>query len=98
MIFTNSCDGIVSIDELHKENDMSIFPNPTTNELTIKYADLNNSELIIYNLMGSVLLRKNSWSGASEIKLDVSSLQNGIYFLEIKTKSGAAVQKFVVNR
>jgi hypothetical protein len=50
---------------------------------------------VIYNLMGQIQLRTGY-----QKEIDVSSLANGIYFLEIRNRSGirAGITKFIISR
>lgn len=76
---------------------ISIFPNPVKDQLTIqlKDGDFEHRLMKVYNLSGSVAIQ-----GALTPELNVGSLVNGIYFLEVvNTRTGErAVQKFVVQR
>jgi endonuclease/exonuclease/phosphatase family metal-dependent hydrolase len=67
----------ISFDE--KINDIHIYPNPTTNEITISGENLSGN-LFIYNSMGQLVGEK-----LIEINepYDVSKLTNGIYYLRI---------------
>lgn len=65
----------------------NIYPNPATNQINV---DLNiesteNVEISIVNNLGQVVSTKNygSLSGTQNISLDVSTLQSGIYFVNV---------------
>lgn len=73
------------------ESTISLFPNPATNSINVK----SNEEIIsltVLDQLGKVILTKNQSSN-----LDISSLQNGIYFANIKTNDGNVVKKFIKN-
>lgn len=67
-----------------------LYPNPTSNTLSISLTDgIRYNSAFIYSMLGEKLL------STSENNIDVSSLSEGIYFVEIKTDQGAVIKKFV---
>jgi hypothetical protein len=83
----------VGIDEL-RESSASIYPNPASNEFTIK--DVLYKQLEIYNAVGEkVLTQENSNNAANSI--DVHNLAQGIYFVKIieQGKKGFFIKKFI---
>jgi len=71
-------------------NQLSIFPNPTKDEIFIK-SDLQIEKVEIYSLAGSLLLSKNDFDG----KISVSALSKGIYLLKVYTDKGLTIRKIV---
>lgn len=78
------CNLIVSIPEvLNSGNSFSIFPNPFSNETTLKIDhDLKNATVTIINTFGQQVKQIKSFTG-SEIKLYRENLSEGIYFLRL---------------
>jgi polyhydroxybutyrate depolymerase len=81
-----------SVSDLTAEK-ISIFPNPTKDKLVIQGLSqtLITANCNVFSIDGkqcSVRLTENN-------SLDVSDLENGVYFLRIKTKEGAATVQFV---
>ena len=81
---TNTNENIVS-------QDISIYPNPTENSVTIKAAGLR--QVRVFNLMGQevqcqVTLEDN-------VTLDLSSQPRGCYFIETATDHGCSTTKIV---
>ncbi len=73
-------------------NEVAIYPNPATSEVTIYNADkFEYAE--IYNLNGQ-LMSKNT-IGSSEEKLNISDLNQGVYFIHLVKDSVKSVHKFV---
>jgi uncharacterized repeat protein (TIGR01451 family) len=71
----------------------TIFPVPANNEVQIQIfaeAAQQNGNLMIYNSLGVLVLSLpvNVNEGFNEWSIDVSSLENGIYFTQIPGKSG----------
>lgn len=71
-----------------------IAPNPSPNNIRIT-ADSNFSMVEVINFLGQTVIAAPN--NSNEVKLDVSGLNNGIYFVRITTNNGVSVQKFVKN-
>lgn len=75
-----------------QSQNFQISPNPTNSTLTITTQDKINSINII-DLIG----RKTNLTNFESNKINVSNLQNGIYFIEIVTENGLQTQNFIKN-
>lgn len=73
------------------ENKFDIYPNPVDNHLVIKTEEIVE-EINIYNIIGICVY--NERSNVSEI-IDMSSLNSGTYFVEIKTDKGEVIKRFI---
>ena len=83
------CNGTNSISELSLE--FQIYPNPATNNITIKNAP-ESYEYSIYNSIGSLMLK-----GFNTSVVDISSLTNGIYLMVINSDDSKNQISFVKN-
>lgn len=64
--------------------DVNIFPNPTSNQLTLQFnQNYNQINLTIYNDLGQVVYLTNEVS-YSESVIDISDYANGMYIISIK--------------
>jgi uncharacterized repeat protein (TIGR01451 family) len=71
----------------------TLFPNPTKNSLNINLLSENEIQnCVIYNLLGQKLI-----SSKSQQTIDVSSLQQGTYLIEVETQSGKVTKRFIKN-
>lgn len=70
----------------------SLFPNPATNEITIRYyGNVNpNTEVVLYNTIGQSII-EIPLPNSGQINISVLGLTNGIYFV----KCGNKVTKFL---
>lgn len=76
-------------------NTFSIFPNPASKNLNLKFEDnLENVSLKVVSLTGQTMLEKRNLSGL-DFNFDVSGLNSGLYFIEIKSNEGTFTSKFV---
>ncbi len=89
-----------SVEETNLSNNISIFPNPSTGEVSITFLpNINSMNLKIYNAIGGVVLTKKiNVSSSGETKINLSSKPEGIYLFEIKTAEGTITKKIIINR
>ena len=71
------------------QNDFLIYPNPTEGELNIQI----NSTIFLIEIFSMTGEKINSYQGKSD--LDVSLLDNGVYFLNLYTDKGTITQKII---
>jgi hypothetical protein len=81
-------------------NSIEVFPNPVQDEVIIAYNfnDLNNLKGYLYDSKGrliDVILSENFQSATNSIKLDVSSLLNGTYFINIQSTNATVTESFI---
>jgi hypothetical protein len=79
----------VGLNEAEEPQNLSIYPNPTfeTLNLDLEGFSYENVNFRIFNEIGQVVLQANFVSGDSLKKIDVSTLQSGLYVLEVKSRS-----------
>ena len=91
------CDLPNVIEEKEREQ-MLIYPNPAQNKITINLQGLQNLSglnLSIFNIQGQLLLQQPLHQNNTEI--DISKLQQGVYFAKINFSDGSfARKKFVI--
>lgn len=78
---------------------IKIFPNPSNGNLEMRMAnayDFTNGELFIYNLLGEKIYSQKILNANSQF-LNLN-LENGIYFLQVKTKDKNYFQKVVIEK
>ena len=82
---TSSCVSIttVTISDNLITNKVSIYPNPTTDMVTIDFGNIENVSFQVYNTLGKLIMEeKNINSNSYQLKLNESS---GVYFIKINT-------------
>ncbi|MBX3328313.1 MAG: T9SS type A sorting domain-containing protein [Nitrospira sp.] len=88
----HACVGINELGVLSDE--LRVYPNPSNGAFTI---ELNNGglqkTLELFDLTGRKVL--SNTTSNDKINLDVSELQNGIYFLNVKSNTGVETVKIV---
>ena len=73
------------------KSSFNIFPNPVSETLFITSEKNTIEKLNVYSINGQLVL--SEIGNVSQV--DVSLLSNGLYFVEITSKNGKAVQKFI---
>jgi len=81
----------LSIGDYFISNDISLYPNPTSTDLTIKVRTINNlpQSFQIFNVLGqSIMFMKIS--NSDDLKIQTSAFSKGMYFIKI-TKDNAFI-------
>ncbi|AEH02634.1 T9SS type A sorting domain-containing protein [Lacinutrix sp. 5H-3-7-4] len=73
-------------------NSIKLYPNPVNDRLFIK-SDNRIDSITIYNVNGQIIKQKEAFSNG----LDVSALNAGLYFINIKSDNGESIKKFIKN-
>lgn len=89
---------IFNANQINKREAVNVFPNPAKDFVTLSYAFpvFCASQITVRDLLGKQVLRKNIFV-QRETSLDVSKLESGIYFIEIKHEGIMDVVKFIKN-
>lgn len=78
--------------------EISIYPIPTSEILTVKIPDTKKEiGITIFNINGEVVFEDSAILNQSEIKLDVTSFKVGIYFIVVKNQDQIYSATFVKN-
>ncbi|NNE28473.1 MAG: T9SS type A sorting domain-containing protein, partial [Saprospiraceae bacterium] len=77
--------------------EFSIYPNPTSNELTVSGEYLLNQqvELKVFDTTGREIFFKEVSERIDRYNLDVSNLPTGLYFVVITSGDSIFSEKFV---
>ena len=77
--------------------DLSLFPNPTTGQLTIQVIPNleQDQQLRVIDLFGRVLVQKVIQPKFSQLNVDLSAYQDGVYYLELRTRGQRVLKKVI---
>ncbi len=91
-----------SLNEELNENAITIFPNPVSELLNLKFQSVNNEniEIGIMNVLGQVVFRQSyhSVKGWNEKTIATDSFSDGVYFLELKTAHGKISRRLIIQK
>lgn len=86
----------LAIDEKVLQSNVSIYPNPMENVLTIDNSnDIEIDQVVIYDVTGKQLITADI-NEAKQNSIDVSSLENGIYMMKVFFENGDFISKTIV--
>ena len=95
----SSCDSLRLISKLSEgQNGVSIFPNPTSDVLNIKFnSDQVSVHTVLTNIAGSDVFHSelSSIKGGELLNIDLSAYTAGVYFLKIETDKISTLEKVV---
>jgi len=81
------------IEEINSENQINIYPNPSSKTLNISKKDFDDYRIEIINSAGQTVLKTDSNKNYS--KLDISSLAAGLYFVKLSNLNKIQTIKFI---
>ncbi|MGE5357116.1 MAG: DUF1501 domain-containing protein [Deltaproteobacteria bacterium] len=82
------------------EQVFSLSPNPAANEVFLNFsANLNNADITLFNTTGKALttLKNYQFKDGSRLKLDISDIPTGIYYVKVKTAGKLHTGKIIKN-
>ena len=75
-------------------NKIALYPNPTRDELNLELTDIQNLEIIKYNITN--MLGQTIYSSTENYqKVDVSAFSKGVYQVLLETNKGNWTGKFI---
>ncbi len=84
-------DWTTDVEEIADNQKLEIYPNPTSNQLTIEGTAIN--QVVVFNLMGQEVLRQSV--NADKVVVALGALPEGTYFVRIETAEEVTVRKVV---
>jgi polyhydroxybutyrate depolymerase len=69
---------------------LSIFPNPANTEINITYPSSINTDIVISNAMGQVIMKAQNNN-----KIHISNLTNGLYFVSVIQENKRYTEKLI---
>ena len=86
----------LSVNDVSFDDEVIIYPNPTSDELYIK-TNINISKVTIYSQTGALVKTINGNDNSNELKVDVSDLPKALYIFELQKESEKTWKKVIVN-
>lgn len=82
----------LSVEEFNHNNQLSFFPNPAEDELTIQYVD-NIESVSIYDVFGRQV--RSNYPSNSVVKINLASLSSGTYIAKVKYGNSFSNFRFI---
>ncbi len=84
------------IGEVNNQNRFVAYPNPANGSVTISYNTTQQSELVIYNIVGESVGKFDLAAGSNQLDIETSSMPAGTYFYSIISDSKITATKRLV--
>ena len=89
-----------AINEVENIKELSIYPNPATDKLNVKFntSTTDDFNITIYNVTGQEVYKEklNNFVGSYYNEININDFAQGVYLMQIKSSKGAVTQKVVV--
>lgn len=88
---------------INSDFSLNLFPNPVKNSAKVIYT-LNHDDEVsieIYNILGNkikTISAEKQTSGKHEVQINVETLSDGIYFIQLITGNSSEMRKFYISR
>ena len=86
------------LNEYTEGNNLSLFPNPCVNSFTVRSMDENSllKRIQITDATGKIIFEKQT-DNMIQTDIDVSSIQNGLYYVIINENNGRTIKPVIIN-
>jgi len=92
-IFNDTCYvDMVGVNDILHDNDIKIFPNPSSEVITIKFENYIKLPIEIYNSVGYLVFKEDIFN---DKQIKISEYPPGIYIVRINEQSKIFIQKLI---
>ncbi len=79
-------------------DDLSMYPNPTSESFTIQSSKLvSETTISVFDIQGKTLISEKMLPQNGKLIMEVSSLEKGVYFVKISSEGNSIVKKLLKN-
>ena len=89
-VYVDSC--ISGVDELSVNEDLQVYPNPVSEQLTVDFTG-NATSIKVYNMLGELVIEKHITEGQNSVQLFVKEWKGAIYSMQLCRENGTITQK-----
>lgn len=79
--------------DINSPGNFKLYPNPSTDLVTIECTENQNVVVLVYNLFGELVMQKSLTAGKNEV--DIRSLPKGAYILKSNSERGTMQLKMI---
>lgn len=94
-------DNVLGVEEFEADRIFAIYPNPADNEITIQSVSnilKAGAKIELHDMLGRRVINETLNSSIEEQKINVSSLNEGVYLLKVSSENFSTTKKIVVKR
>jgi hypothetical protein len=88
-------DLLVGTNPIHRNDYLTIYPNPAKDKLIISCEEFQNFTMQVYNAIGELVMQRELNNSQHEI--DISSLEKGFYILRFTSRGETFGKKLIVD-
>ena len=75
--------------------DVQVYPNPSSNKITLSFNKGAEADFSVFDLLGKLVIYQPNVSISQSQSMDVSKLNNGVYFVRINSDEGTITKKII---
>ncbi len=94
-IVTGTNCAVLSTSNFEIANNIKMYPNPTSNFVTVEVNNLTNAKLQVLDITGKTLM--NQALNTSSNNVDVQHLPSGMYLFKVSSNEGTSTGKIIKN-
>ncbi len=97
----NFCVNNTSVPELDNFDELNVYPNPSTGQITIDFTGFEGSDVTVsvYNALGeTVRTGFLAHPAGRRLHYDLSAYRNGLYLIEFRTAERRIVRRITLNK
>jgi hypothetical protein len=95
IVFNVESFGVTDINKIKQQPSLMVYPNPSRGAIQIA-AESEIKTLAIFNMTGALV--ENFQNVTPNTTIDLSQLENGLYFIQISTNESTQTQKILLQR
>ncbi|UOX32771.1 T9SS type A sorting domain-containing protein [Flavobacterium sediminilitoris] len=93
---SNLFETALSIDNFDALNTITLFPNPATNKVNLKWNENENVTIKIYDASGKLVYYTKDKNLINTFEVNTSSFTSGLYFVNINTIDKFVIKKLII--
>ncbi len=86
---------ILDTESFLTSEDVQLYPNPAFDKITFNFNKGTEADFSVYNLLGKLVIYQPNVSISQSHAIDVSKLNNGVYFVRINSDAGTITKKII---
>lgn len=89
-------DDLIGVEDFLSQDQVSVYPNPTNNEINIIVQQQVEADIRIFDVLGKLMVYQSDIDlGSTNHTIDVSNFTNGVYFVRINSDAGTITKKIM---